>query len=355
MRMEKHDQISVIVPVYNTAKYLPQCIESILDQTYTNFELLLIDDGSSDNSGEICESYAERDTRVRVIHQENAGVSAARNRGLDEACGEYIMFVDSDDYVDSELLECAYHEIRAYDVDIYICGLVVEISNGGEIISKEIYTAKGKKTYDVRGLLEDMDLFYPGLCICGPCHKLFKRKVIENENIRFDTRLSFAEDFLFNQEYLARIRTVQIDDEVYYHYRKEREESLNSRWDLRHYDMAVYVYDQMRDLLEKVHCTEERKQRYEHEYCNTLIAVVLTGYRKQLKKTTAQERRHILCQLSDNPYIKKLPFGEIKSNNLKVVLLCLKLQWVRLLDRLFIIRYQTGVFGLGRKDWKSVS
>ena len=95
-------KISVIVPVYNTEKYLDRCIQSILAQTYTDFELLLVDDGSTDSSGAICDKYAEQDSRVRVFHKENGGVSSARNQGLDNAKGEWITFVDSDDWVDRE-------------------------------------------------------------------------------------------------------------------------------------------------------------------------------------------------------------------------------------------------------------
>lgn len=98
-------KISVIVPVYNTEKYLHRCIDSILAQTFTDFELLLIDDGSKDNSGTICDEYAAKDSRVRVFHKENGGVSSARNLGLDNAKGEWISFVDSDDYTDSYFLE----------------------------------------------------------------------------------------------------------------------------------------------------------------------------------------------------------------------------------------------------------
>ena len=97
-------EISVIVPVYKVEEYLPQCIDSILAQTFTNFELLLVDDGSPDRCGEICEEYAGKDTRIRVFHQQNSGVSAARNIGLQHAKGTYIVFVDSDDWVSTDYL-----------------------------------------------------------------------------------------------------------------------------------------------------------------------------------------------------------------------------------------------------------
>ena len=101
--------ITVIVPVYNVKDYLPQCIESVLQQTWRNFELLLIDDGSTDGSADICNLYAEEDLRIRCVHKENGGVSSARNRGLDEAKGEYISFLDSDDYFDPDMRKMSLH------------------------------------------------------------------------------------------------------------------------------------------------------------------------------------------------------------------------------------------------------
>ena len=111
--------ISIIVPIYNAEQYLHRCIDSILHQNYTDFELLLIDDGSKDASGAICDEYAAKDTRVRVFHKENGGVSSARNLGLDNAQGEYITFCDADDYVDQEWL-AAYRDAIAGDIDLAI-------------------------------------------------------------------------------------------------------------------------------------------------------------------------------------------------------------------------------------------
>ena len=111
--MNNLPEISVIVPVYKVEKYLPQCIDSILAQTFTDFELLLVDDGSPDRCGEICEEYAGKDTRIRVFHQANAGLSCARNTGLMNACGRYVTFIDSDDYVKPCYLESLYGALPA--------------------------------------------------------------------------------------------------------------------------------------------------------------------------------------------------------------------------------------------------
>lgn len=119
--------ISVIVPIYNVEKYLPRCIESILNQSFKEFELILVDDGSSDNSGKICDIYAEKDERVKVIHKENGGVSSARNVGIKAVNGEYIGFVDPDDYIDREMYKNLYELCENNNCDIGICKLGREV------------------------------------------------------------------------------------------------------------------------------------------------------------------------------------------------------------------------------------
>ena len=118
MNLEQQPLISVIVPVYKVEKYLHRCVDSILNQTYRNLEIILVDDGSPDNCGAICDEYAAKDNRIRVIHQENTGVSAARNAGLEACTGEYVAFVDSDDYVDCALFSACYTQIKKWEPDL---------------------------------------------------------------------------------------------------------------------------------------------------------------------------------------------------------------------------------------------
>ena len=122
--------ITIIVPVYNSEKTLHRCVDSILDQTYQNFEILLINDGSKDHSGDICDEYAKSDTRVRVFHKENKGVSAARNTGLDNAKGAWVSFVDSDDWISSEYLNVLYKEAIVTNADVVTCDFFEVVRNG---------------------------------------------------------------------------------------------------------------------------------------------------------------------------------------------------------------------------------
>ena len=149
--------ISIIVPVYNTEPYLPQCLDSILAQTYTDLEILLIDDGSTDRCGEICNQYAARDPRIRVFHTENRGLSAARNLGLDQAKGDYIGFVDSDDWIEPDMYEVLLQKAEETKADIVECGVYLEYPGKTEERKRKNQIMSGSKAiYELlNGYLSD--------------------------------------------------------------------------------------------------------------------------------------------------------------------------------------------------------
>ena len=204
--------ISVIVPVYKAEKYLHRCVDSILAQSYTDFELLLINDGSPDNCGAICNEYAAKDSRVRVFHKENGGVSSARNFGLDNARGEWVAFCDSDDYVTADWLS-AYSDAIANNVDLAIQGY--NIIYGDRTIMKELPQCEGRTIEDKRDLITSLMCqgVYGYLWV-----KLFRRQIIEDNHIRFDTNSTFREDEQFFSKYLEYVTNFRcIDKENYYY------------------------------------------------------------------------------------------------------------------------------------------
>ena len=191
-------KISVIVPVYNVAAFLSRCIDSLLDQKLADYEVLLIDDGSIDGSECICDEYKEKDARIRVIHKQNEGVSRTRNRGLDEACGEWITFVDSDDYVTPDYLS-----------DLYACveagtGLVMQslkhIRESGELLY-DYNLPEGKKVYgksDFAVMVKEQYTAQRGYTVS----KLFKKQWLDACVVRFDPEIRFSEDWVFLFSYL---------------------------------------------------------------------------------------------------------------------------------------------------------
>ena len=162
--------ISIIVPIYNVGKYLPRCIESILNQTFNNFELILVNDGSTDNSGVVCDDYAKKDTRIKIVHKSNGGVSSARNAGLYVAKGEYIGFVDPDDYIDKNMYEKLYRLCIDNNSDIAICRFNREIN--GKIQNKE----STEEIIELNNMEAMNELFKGNLYRFSLCNKLFSKK-----------------------------------------------------------------------------------------------------------------------------------------------------------------------------------
>lgn len=210
--------LSVIVPVYNCENHLDRCIASILNQTYKDIELILVDDGSSDKSGDICKRYAKEDKRVIYIYKENGGASSARNTGLDKAKGEFIQFADADDYLESNM--CKELLASANESDLVICGYNLI---AGDNIKQML---PGHST----GNIKDIDRLIPRLFsnwfINSPWNKLYRRSLIKSG---FNTNCSLGEDLLFNLEYLKEVNTFTSINKALYNYISDNEGSLTKR------------------------------------------------------------------------------------------------------------------------------
>ena len=190
--------ISVIIPAYNADRTIRRCIQSVLDQTYTEWEMIIVDDGSKDDTLDICQSYD--DNRIRVLHKENGGVSSARNHGLKFAQGDYIAFIDSDDFIEIDYLQ---HLSQGLGYDIVISGYCYE--NTPESSSFRLKLANREAVGCELSKLINADQ------LCYPWGRLFKRSIIETYHIRFDEAMRFAEDNVFNWEYLCHINSLRID------------------------------------------------------------------------------------------------------------------------------------------------
>lgn len=199
--------ISVIVPVYNVEKYIRQCLDSIIGQTYKDLEIILVDDGSPDSSGAICDEYAEKDSRIKVIHKQNEGQSIARNVGMQTATGDFIGFVDSDDSIDLEMFEKLFSAIDG--VDIAICGHNV-------VYDAKIETdSKGQeKTLNESELWQEVF----GNLNNAVWNKLFRRELLAN--IQFNSNFAHGEDLIFNILYLQKVKAGRLIDEPLYNYYK---------------------------------------------------------------------------------------------------------------------------------------
>ena len=283
--------VSVIVPVYNAEKYLSRCIDSILAQTFTNFELLLINDGSKDNSGKICDEYAAKDSRVHVFHKENGGASAARNYGLDKAVGKYICFVDADDWVNKDYLEKL---LPTDDEEMVVCSFMYETMES--FFLSNIIRDKNNIETVLHLLLDHM-------AVCAPWCKIMRRDIIEQNNIRFDVNVSAGEDMLFVCDYfsagLNKIRTIS---QPLYHYHVADNGSLSHR--IVDFATTEYVLDCIKERVDKLskvydwNCNDGYKRHIITQF-NNMVAYVRT-------KSSLIERLKYMKRIVNNPHIREL-------------------------------------------------
>lgn len=246
-------QFSIIVPVYNVERYLEKCLDSILNQSWKEFELILVDDGSTDASGEICDRYALKDSRIQVIHQMNQGLSGARNTGLDHAAGEWIVFVDSDDRVEAELLESVNIQMDLHPADLY-CYNARKVNEQGEETERLLYAVENE-TVIFTGEKDRFAFFFNRFMQYQTgwevWSRIFRRSLIEAHGLRFvSTREIFAEDYLFTFQYLLYAKRLRFLCNICYNY-FQRDSSLLGSLDSetvlpRLVNWGLYAYDSVR-------------------------------------------------------------------------------------------------------------
>ena len=273
-------KVSVVVPVYNAEKYIESCIQSVLDQDYQNIELVLINDGSRDNSGAVCERYAEKYENIIYSAQENSGVSSARNKGIALSSGEYVMFVDSDDRIKSNMVSKLFSALEENGADLSICGYELLRSDGVFPVYVEPSTAEGSG--DIAKFFAEHFL---EAVASSPFCKLYKRSLISEG---FDPELSMGEDLLFNLGYIKNIKKVTSISDSLYIYDKTNGGSITNNYKLIYHRQTVYV---MERWLEWLSGFEGIDDIYVHHR-------IVTTYINYLSKNelTYKEKKSIICQ-----------------------------------------------------------
>ena len=252
--------ISVIVPVYNVEKYINQCVDSLLVQTYKNFEVILVDDGSTDSSGIICDNYAKNNPNIRVIHKENQGLGLARNTGLQYALGEYVTFIDSDDYADKHLLEDLYSGIIEKDVDVCIGGFK-KITDSGNILYEE--------KYDIQYYSENMKTNSAFIKMLGSLpnkhdsirmsvwNVLYKLSIIKDNNIQFPSeRELISEDLIFDFYYYQYVKRFKLLNNSNYYYRANPT-SLTMSYRKDRLEKTIIFYKHLSNLMKESNYSKE--------------------------------------------------------------------------------------------------
>lgn len=293
--MEKNAKVSIVVPVYNCEKYINRCVSSLVNQTWSNIEIILIDDGSNDNSGKICDELKSHDNRIIVIHKENEGLGKTRNKGMQIATGKYIVFVDADDYVDISGIEKMVNIAEEYQVEI--------------VTSEFIYNGKPEKLTIKSGLYQGTEISSLVAYMLGiiaddkknlnvsSCTKLYLLSFLRKINAEFPSeRKLIWEDMAFNVNVILKSTKIYVTD-IHYYYYFYNESSLTHKYDCDKFLKLMDMYEYVIEIINKNNLQNDAKRRFN----NTIMGNIRTCiklevfYRKNIGRKKVINKIKLLC------------------------------------------------------------
>lgn len=338
-------KVTVVVPIYNVQSYLNRCIESIVNQTYKNLEILLIDDGSPDNCPQLCDEWAKKDSRIKVIHKKNEGLGMARNTGIDNATGEYICFIDSDDYIDLNMIEKTQSSIKKYDSDIVMFGMNC-VDDSGKIIStkypkteKDFYSGNEILNYilpnmlgadTISGKKTQFNMSSSGI--------LYSLNLINKNNWRFvSERKYISEDFYSLLDLFQYINSISIVHEAFYYY-CYNESSLTHIFNSKRFENICICHKGMIDVCKKCKYSAKVKNSIHSQFLGSLIGTLkLIVFSELNNKAKKQEIKKIIndnylqnilknLDTKNEPLLRKILIAILKNKFASLTYIIIKLR-----------------------------
>ncbi len=293
--------VSVIIPAYNAEQYVGFCLDTVIAQTHKNLEIIVVDDGSTDNTGKICDEYANKDSRIKVIHQENKGVSAARNIGLDNIKGEYLILVDADDFIEPQTIELLLFDCTEYNSEIIIYDSidVSEMKFIDHVITNNV------RTYSSTFLLQNLELLSNHE---SACTQFFHKSIFEK--LRFPLNKRYEDSYIAYQT-IELSNTVSFTDAKLYYYYLSENSFMRSSFSAKNYDI-IYSYDNKIDILIRNNC-EKSAQIVYRDYLYTVSRIIgqtkycdkfTSEFKKQKIKELRKKYRELKRINKNNPYFK---------------------------------------------------
>lgn len=321
--MENNIKVSIIMPVYKVEEYVGKAIESIQAQTLKEWEFLIVDDGTPDRSGEICDEYAAKDKRIRVIHKENGGAPSARNMAIDIAKGEYMYFLDSDDWAENTMLEDMYVLAKRDNAQLVVAGFYIDTYYQKDKYLTDVYAVEDavypdKKTFRKNAYkLFDKNLLYT------PWNKLYEAKYIRENNLKFPT--TFWDDFPFNVSIVRNVERVTVTSRKYYHFLRARTESETAAYRPGMYEKREEEHGWMLDLYREWHVGDPAStEMIARRYIERFVGCVENITNPKCTMTAREKKQEIKMMLA-NPRVEKMvKIARPRSAYMKIMLLPVK-------------------------------
>lgn len=334
------EKISIIIPMYNCEKYIKRCLDSLVNQTYKNMEIIVINDGSKDSSGEIVQTYVKKYSNVKLINKKNAGVSSARNLGIKESTGKYVAFVDSDDWCEKQMYSEMMKLTEKIDCDIICSGYKIDSYNGkviSEIKLNEVLL--GKCEEEKSEVLHELGISY---CFA----RLFKREIINKNNIKFNEDLSTGEDAIFTCEYLCYAKRIVAIDKAYYHYVRSNNQSLSTKY-VGNIDTFINL---VWTKLDELYLKYPSFKKLEHsdgssKEINISKMYLYNNYRKGCNLNSAQRRKEISIYMNDSVINEQMKNHYPRSRKDKFYKLLSKIKSPLIMDSIYSLRIYLSSIG----------
>lgn len=339
--------ISIVVPVYNVEKFLERCITSIVDQTYTNLEIIIIDDGSTDQSSAICDELVKLDERIRVIHKMNEGLGLTRNRGIKEAMGDYICFIDSDDYIEKDYIETIYSSVKKQEADVCYCGHTKDINGKYE-------KRKNPLAGEVFSGQEIKDTIIPRMCGCrvgndniemSSCMAIYSVNLIRKYSLEFPSERQYiSEDLIFNINYLARCNKICISNCVGYFY-VTVSSSLTRKYNPDRLYKQIVMTQKVVELTQEIGVFTLCENRIYNNFM-TWIRAIIKAEQNRYPEIGFKNSVNRIAEICNNDYVKRVSkkfdnIGVKKSS--KIINKLIKQRAVLLLWVIMFMKNKLGV------------
>ena len=323
--MEKNVKVSIIMPVYKVEEYVGKAIESIQAQTLTDWEFLIVDDGTPDRSGEICDEYAAKDSRITVIHKENGGAPSARNTAIDLAKGEYFYFMDSDDWAEPNMLEDMYNLAKRDNAQLVVAGFYIDTYIGDGKYMSDDYTLDQDMVFsDKESFRKSAYKLFDKNLLYTPWNKLFDAKYIMDNNLKFPT--TFWDDFPFCISVVKNVERVTVTSKQYYHFLRARTESETSAYRPGMYEKREEEHGWMMDLYRDWHVGDPASvEMIARRYVERFIGCVenVTNPKCDMSK---KEKKQEIKKMLQNPRLDKM-LKKAKPRSMYMKIMLLPIRW----------------------------
>lgn len=330
--------VSIIVPVYNAEKYIPNCVNSILNQSYKDLELILVNDGSTDQSGEICEELARKDSRVKVFHQANSGPSAARNFGIGLAAGEFLQFVDSDDFIESNMTERLVKAMDNHN-DLVICGYQKILKRGSQIISSKVFRIEQAGEYELEEFLQNFSELYQDYYIHFNWNKLYRTQILKEAALSFDRKVNWGEDLLFNLQYIEKCKRICISQDTPYYYIDSNSSSITSQFRSDLFENMQMMQGTTREFLRRNQAyTGKNKEIFEQFYTSRIVTCFWNLFNPKSGLTPQHIRSHLKKIMQDERVTGSLDFFHAGNMDKKLIGAFIKRKSVDMLYLYFSVK-----------------